>query len=100
MAQAVATGVAAIAAGATAAAATIGKAVSATVTYGDSIDKMSQKMGMSAQAYQEWDYILKRSGSSISEMQSAMRTLANAAETNNDAFARLGITQEELRQLN
>ena len=28
----------------------------------DEIDKMSQKLGMSAQAYQEWDYVMQISG--------------------------------------
>ena len=33
--------------------------------YGDNIDKMSQKMGISAEAYQEWDAVLQHSGASI-----------------------------------
>ena len=52
--------------------------------YGDNIDKMSQKMGMSATAYQEWDAILQHSGASIETMKTGMKTLATAAETGND----------------
>jgi hypothetical protein len=55
-------------------------------SYGDNIDKMSQKMGMSASAYQEWDAVMQHSGTSMETMKSSMKTLANAAETGNDAF--------------
>lgn len=68
--------------------------------YGDQIDKNSQKMGISAQAYQEWDFILQHSGSSIDAMGRGMMTLSKQAESNSDAFARLGITQEDLATLN
>lgn len=68
--------------------------------YGDNIDKMSQKMGMSAEAYQEWDAVMQHSGTSMEAMKSSMKTLANAAESNSDAFEELGISQEELESLN
>ncbi len=48
-----------------------------TAEYGDAIDKNSQKIGISAQAYQEWDFILQHSGTSVSAFQSGMRTLNN-----------------------
>lgn len=73
--------------------------VSAAADYGDNIDKMSQKMGMSTDAYQEWDFIMQHCGTSIEAMQPAMKTLANAADAGNEAFERLGITQEELATL-
>lgn len=69
---------------------------SQTAAYGDNIDKMSQKLGISAQAYQEWDAILQHSGASIDSMQSSMRTLQVAAETGKDAFERLGMSQEDV----
>lgn len=68
--------------------------------YGDNIDKMSQKMGMSAQAYQEWDAVLQHSGTSIETMKASMKTLANAAQSNNKAFKELGITEKDLKNLN
>lgn len=68
--------------------------------YGDSIDKNSQKMGMSATAYQEWEAVMQHSGTTMESMKSSMKTLANAAETNSAAFEELGITQEELASLN
>ena len=74
-------------------------ATSQVAEYGDSIDKMSQKMGMSAQAYQEWDAVMQHSGTSMETMKASMKTLANAAETGSDAFEKLGISQEELSSL-
>ena len=73
--------------------------VSATgdvASYGDNIDKMSQKMGLTAEAYQEWDAVMQHSGTSMETMKSSMKTLANAAEGNNKAFQELGITQEQI----
>ena len=68
--------------------------------YGDNIDKMSQKMGLSAEAYQEWDAIMQHSGTSIESLQAGMKTLANAVDSGNDAFERLGITQEQIASMN
>lgn len=68
--------------------------------YGDNIDKMSQKMGMSAETYQEWDAVMQHSGTSIESMKASMKLLANAAQTNNKAFEQLGITEKELKSLN
>lgn len=76
------------------------KGASNVAVMGDNIDKMSQKMGLSAEAYQEWDAILQHSGTSIESMTRGMTTLSKAAETNKDEFKKLGITEEELRKLN
>ncbi len=73
---------------------------SEVAAYGDNIDKMSQKMGISAQAYQEWDAILQHSGSSIDGMQRGMMTLAAAAEKGSEAFDALGISQEDVAGMN
>ena len=70
-----------------------------TAAYGDNIDKMSQKLGMSAEAYQEWDAVMQHSGTTIDSMARGMTTLAKAAETDSDAFAQLGISQEELASM-
>ena len=74
-------------------------AAGSVATYGDNIDKMSQKMGMSAEAYQEWDAVMQHSGTSIESLQAGMKTLANAVESGNDAFDRLGISQEEIAKM-
>ena len=73
--------------------------VSELAQYGDHIDKQSQKMNMSAQAYQEWDAVMQHSGTSMEAMKSSMKTLANAAVSNNKAFEELGITQEQVQEI-
>lgn len=75
------------------------KGTGEVAAYGDNIDKMSQKMGMSAEAYQEWDAVMQHSGTSMETMKASMKTLANAAETGSDAFEKLGISQEELASM-
>lgn len=66
---------------------------------GDTIGDNAAKMGISTKAYQEWDFILQRSGSSIDAMKTSMKTLANAAVNGSDAFKTLGISQKELNTL-
>ena len=68
-------------------------------SYGDTIDKMSQKMGLSTKAYQEWDAVLQHSGASISSLQPSIKTRATQAESGSDAFQKLGISQEEVATL-
>ena len=93
-----------------AAAAAVGTATAAVTTafvdganavaqYGDSIDKNSQKMGMSAQAYQEWEAVMQHSGTSMESMRAGMKTLANAVENGNEAFQRIGLTQEQIASM-
>ena len=66
--------------------------------YGDRIDKMSQKIGMSRKAFQEWDYIMSQNGGSVESLQMGFKTLttqvANASKGNKDSantFKRLGV---------
>ena len=59
--------------------------------YGDTIDKQSQKMGLSAQAYQEWDAILKHSGASIDSLKGGMKTLNSSFA---DALSVISATTE------
>lgn len=66
---------------------------------GNTIDKESQKMNMSASAYQEWDFILEHAGASIEGMKTSMRRLTTAAEEGNEAFTALGISQEDLANM-
>jgi len=62
----------------------------------DTIDKMSQKIGISREAYQEWDFILSQNGTSIDKMQTGMKTLvsrmdeaAKGTGTGAEAFKKL-----------
>ncbi len=67
--------------------------------HGDEIDKQSQMLGLSATAYQEWDHILQHSGSSISALTPAMKTLAAQVESGSEAFEALGMSQEQVASL-
>lgn len=67
--------------------------------YGDEIDKMSQKLGISAESYQKWDFILEQNGANIESLKAPMKTLATQAQKNSDAFQKLGISQEEVAKL-
>ena len=97
---------AAIAAMATAAVATAAKLVDITgdtAEYGDNVDKMSQKLGMSAEAYQEWDFIMQHAGSDIDKMSTSMKKLADAVQEPTKesaaAFERLGISIEDAKNM-
>lgn len=91
--------VATVAAAAGAMTAAFVKGTSEVAQYGDNIDKMSQKMGLSAEAYQEWDFIMQHSGTSMESLKASMKTLANAVDTGNKSFKRLGISQKELSKM-
>lgn len=74
------------------------KLVTSTSETADTIDKMSQKIGISKEAYQEWDYIMGQNGMSVDTLQSGMKSLnslmESAAEGNASAietFKSLGI---------
>lgn len=73
--------------------------VSNVATYGDRIDKLSQKMNLSAESFQEWDFIMQHAGTSIESMQASIKTLSSAAETGNEAFEQLGLSQEAIAEM-
>lgn len=91
---------AAVTAGITALSAAFGKGIKDTAEYGDKVDKMSQKIGISSEAYQKWDYVMQRAGGNVNSLKMGMKTLSKQAEENNESFAKLGITQEDLKNLN
>lgn len=78
--------------------AVIGLAAEAAGTT-DEIDKMSQRIGFSAEAYQEWEYIASRCGTSMETLQGGITDLAekmdDAATGSGEAaeiFKRLGVS--------
>ncbi len=79
------------------------KATAETAEYGDNIDKMSQKLGMSAEAYQEWDFIMQHNGSSIDSMTTSMKKLSEAVVDQSDksvkAFDKLGISMDDAAKM-
>lgn len=48
---------------------------SKTSAAADEVDKMSQKIGISRVAYQEWGYIMSQSGMDVDELQVGVKTL-------------------------
>lgn len=91
--------IAAVTTATTAMTAAIVKSTGQVAAYGDNIDKMSQKMGLSAEAYQEWDAVLQHSGSSIDAMSRGMVTLQKKAADGADAFEKLGLSQEQVSNM-
>ena len=94
----------AVALGVTAAVGSLGAMVMKSVEATDRIDKMSQKLGMSAKGFQEWDYILGQNGIEIDSLQGGIKTLTNmtdelskGSKTATESFGRLGITMEDLK---
>ena len=74
--------------------------------YGDNIDKMSQRLGLSYEGFQRWDYILGQSGVDIDSMQTGLKTLTNqlddARNGSADAQARfeaLGLSIEDISNM-
>lgn len=96
-------GVAAFSGALVAAGAGISSQVSALAEYGDHIDKNSQKLGISATAYQEWDAILQHSGTSIDSFGAAFKTLSNAAadgsKATTAAFEKLGLSIQDVQNM-
>ena len=78
----------------------------ATAQYGDEIDKNSQKVGLSAEAYQKWDYAMQISGSSMADCTTGMKTLTNklddfknGSKNATETFNKLGISIDDVQNL-
>ena len=72
----------------------------------DEIDKMSQKLGLSTDAYQKWDYVLQISGTEINNMSTGLKTLTNkfddavnGSDTAVETFEKLGLSMDEISGL-
>jgi hypothetical protein len=88
----------AIAAGMAVAAVAVAGVVKKTMEAGDRIDKMSQKVGLSREAFQQWDFIMSQTGGSVESLQIGMKTLTTQMSNAMDetrkgetAFDKLGI---------
>lgn len=89
----------AIVGGATAASAALVKLAESSASTADHIDKMSQKIGISREAYQELDFICSQSGTSVDNLQAGMKSLVSAMDgaasgtaSNVEQFERLGVS--------
>lgn len=97
---------AAVVGSATAAATGLTAMASKTAESADEVDKMSQKLGLSREAYQEWDYVLSQSGVDIDSMQSGLKTLTNkiddaknGSKSAQEMFSKLGISMDDLNSM-
>ena len=93
---------AAIGAAVTGASAAFAAGAKDVAAYGDKVDKTSQKLGLSTDAYQKWDYVLNLAGTDMASMTTGLKTLTNklddAKNGNADAiamFEQLGISMEQ-----
>lgn len=92
-----AAGIATAAAGAaTAAGAAIYSLSNDTAAVGDNIDKMSQKIGISREAYQELDFITSQSGTSVDNLKAGLKTLTGVMDKTKDGTSKTATALEEL----
>lgn len=103
VAKAAAGAMAAIGAAAVAAGKQLWDMANQTAQAGDNIDKASQKIGISAKSYQEWDYVFQRCGADVNGLQSGMKKLsgivadaAAGSESAADKLAAVGLSIEDL----
>ena len=89
----------AIAAGAVAAGAGVAKLAMNSAAAADEVDKMSQKIGISKEGYQEWSYVLGQNGMDISSLQMGMKTLVtqmdgvvSGSKSSIEMFDKLGLS--------
>ena len=94
-------GAAVVAAGAAAGTALLALSTKAAATT-DRIDKLSQKIGLSREGFQEWEFILSQNGASIESMQTGLKTLvqrmdeaARGSGKGGELLARLGVAAQD-----
>ncbi len=106
VAKATAAAVAAIGAAAVAAGKALWNMANDTAEYGDEIEKNSQKVGLSYESYQKWDYAMKICGTEMSSCTTGLKTLTNTFDdaVNGSAsatakFERLGLSMDDIKGL-
>lgn len=71
---------------------------------GDAIDKTSQKIGINAESYQEWDYVFQRCGADVNNLQTGMKKLSgvitDAAGGSDSAAQKLSAVGLSIEDLN
>ena len=74
--------------------------------YGDEIEDNSKKLGLSYEAYQKWDYVMKLSGTEITAMSGGMKKLINTIDdarngtkSAQETFGKLGISMQDVKNL-
>ena len=81
----------------------MGQMVIATSDALSRVSDLSQKIGISKKAFQEWDFILSQSGASVEGLQMAVKTLSGAADEASkgtlkykESFDRLGVSVTDI----
>lgn len=81
----------------------VAKIISNTISLGDEIDKQSQQMNMSTDAYQKWKLTAEQNGTTMEKIKGSMKRLTeiidNANNGNADAIIllnKMGISYEKL----
>lgn len=99
-----ATAIAAIGTAAVAAGKKIWNLAKETAEFGDSVEKNSQKVGLSMKSYQQWDYAMNLAGTSMQDCTNGLKTLTNTFDDANNGsksaaekFNRLGISLDDLK---
>ena len=84
----------------------IGTTITETAKTGDEIDKTSQKIGISAESYQEWAYVFERSGADVDKLQGGMKKLSkvitdagSGSKSAAKKLAAVGLSVEDLNGL-
>lgn len=58
---------------------------------GDNIDKMSQKLNMSSDSFQDWSYMMDIAGGSVESLKTPMNKMITQANKDSEAFQKLGV---------
>lgn len=74
--------------------------------YGEMVDKSSQRVGMSTDAWQRWNYAMQMSGTSMAESEAGIKALTNSmddaingSKSAIEKFQTLGITVDDLNSM-
>lgn len=77
-----------------------------TSDFGDTISKTAQKIGMSTEAFQKWDYVMQLSGTSMEQSQAGFKTLTNSLDAAREGskgaiekFQAIGLSMDDLAGL-
>lgn len=80
--------------------------VSQVASFGDNIEKTSQKLGISSTKFQEYDYVMRIAGTSMNNMQMGMKTLTNQLDNAKngsadaiDKFKALGLSMDDIKNM-
>lgn len=91
--------IAAVGAGAIALGGMFVKAALSVSDYGSTVNDMSQRLGISAKGYQQWNYILGQSGGNIESLQIGMKTLSEAVVSGSGAFKKIGLDMKDVKKM-